>query len=85
MTRPIQIRNDEVVRDIRELAILTGRPITEAVARAIRLELERQRRRAAPEEQRREIRRIVEEFNALPQTGRMLSDDDLYGPDGLPK
>ena len=85
MTKPIQIRKDDVVRDIRELATLTHRPLTEAVATAVRTELERLRRRATPDERRREIDRIVADYAALPKTGRMLTDDDLYDDRGLPK
>ncbi len=84
---PIQIRNDEVVREIRELAELTHKPITEAVSSAVKAELVRVRRRSEREkaEQRAEIRRLVEEFNALPVVGPMLTDDDLYDEDGFPK
>ncbi|HEV2533667.1 type II toxin-antitoxin system VapB family antitoxin [Phenylobacterium sp.] len=85
MTKPIQIRNEEVARDIRELAALTRRPITEAVATAVRTELARARRRENTEDRRREIDRLLAEFRALPKTGRMLTDDDLYDESGLPK
>jgi hypothetical protein len=85
MTKPIQIRKEDVVRDIRELATLTHRPITEVVAVAVRAELERERRRATPDARRQEIDRIVAEYAALPKTGRMLTDDDLYDENGLPK
>jgi hypothetical protein len=86
MTKPIQIRNDEIVRDIRELADLTGRPITEAVGALVRSELSRLKRRAetAPERSRR-VDAIIARVRALPRTGRMLTDDDLYDEDGLPR
>ncbi len=85
MTKPVQIRKVDVVRDIRELATLTHRPITEAVATAVRTELERERRRLAPDERRKAIDRIVAEYAALPKTGRTLTDDDLYDENGLPR
>ena len=85
MTIPVQIRNEDGVRDIRELAALTRKPITEVVADAVRAELERARRASDLETRRREIRRIVNEFNSLPQAGPLLTDDDLYDQNGLPK
>jgi hypothetical protein len=85
MTMPVQIRNEDVVRDIRELAALTGKPLTEAVAEAVKSELTRARRTSDVETRRREVRRLVEEFKTLPKVGPMLTDDDLYDEDGLPK
>ncbi len=82
---PIQIRKEAVVRDIRELANLTGRPITEAVAAAVRSELERTRRLSGIEERRRAVDDIVKRFNELPRVGPILTDDDLYDEDGMPK
>jgi len=84
---PIQIRNDEVVSDIRELAALRKQALTEAVATAVRNELEREKRVSDAERERRlrAIRGVVERFNALPTVGPMLTDDDLYDPHGLPK
>ncbi|HEX5775838.1 MAG TPA: type II toxin-antitoxin system VapB family antitoxin [Caulobacteraceae bacterium] len=84
---PIQIRNDEVVREIRELADLTHKPITEAVSTAVKAELARVRRRSEKEkaEQRAAVREIVERFKALPKVGPMLTDEDLYDEDGLPR
>jgi hypothetical protein len=85
MTIPVQIRNDDVVRAIRELAALKQKPITEAVAEAVEAELERARRRSDMEARRRDVRRLVAEFNALPKVGPMLTDEDLYDQDGLPR
>ena len=85
MTIPVQIRKDEVVRDIRELAALKGKPMTEAVADAVRTELERARRCTSAEERRRDVRRLVEELHKMPRVGPPLTDDDLYDQDGLPK
>ncbi len=82
---PIQIRKEAVVRDIRELATLTGKPITEAVASAVRSELERTRRLSDIDERRRAVDEIVRQFNELPRIGPELTDDDLYDDDGMPK
>lgn len=84
---PIQIRKADVVRDIRELAELTHRPITEAVASAVRAELDRTRQATAEERERRSlaVRAIQERIRKLPIVGPLLTDDDLYDADGLPK
>lgn len=73
---PIQIRNEDVVRDIRELARLTQKPITEAVAEAVRGELSRARRVSAGEcsARLRSIEAAVEQFRRAPVVGPMLSD-----------
>jgi hypothetical protein len=85
MTRPIQIRKDDVARDIRELAALRGVGITDVVGQAVRAELEKERRRGSPEDRERAIDRILAQVRALPRTGRTLTDDDLYDEYGLPK
>ena len=85
MTTPVQIRKSDVAQDIRELAALKGKPITEAVAEAVRAELDRERRNGDIEQRRRKIREIVEEFQRLPRVGPVLTDDDLYDERGLPK
>jgi len=85
MTKPIQIKKDDVARDIRELASLQGASITDVVGRAVRAELERERRRGSPEDRDRAVDRILARFRALPKTGRTLTDDDLYDEYGLPK
>jgi len=86
MTKPIQIRSEGVVRDIRELADLTGRPITEAVGDAVRRELVRARRRALPAAEReRRIEQILARVRATPRTGEILNDSDLYDADGMPR
>lgn len=84
---PIQIRNPEVVRAIRALAEQTRQPITEAVGGAVREALKRQGSVSDAEYKRRlkAIDEIVQQFQALPIVGPMLTDDDLYDEDGLPK
>ena len=85
MTKPIQIRNDDAVREVREAAALTGLSITKVVAEGARLVAERARRVRSPEDRRREVDRLLAEFRALPKTGETLTDDDLYDEYGLPK
>lgn len=85
MTKPIQIRNEEVVRDIREAAALTNQSITDVVAEGARVVLERAKRRTSHEDRQKAIDRIIAEYRALPKTGRMLTDDDLYDEDGFPR
>jgi hypothetical protein len=84
---PIQIRNDAVVRDIRELSALIGEPITETVARAVGEKLERERRSKAlaRERQNREIDALIKRVKQLPIVGPELTDDDLYDEDGMPR
>jgi hypothetical protein len=85
MTKPVQIRNEEVVREVREAANLTGRSITEVVSEGVRLFLERERRLRTAEARAREVDRIIKEVRALPRIGPPLTDDDLYDEYGLPK
>ena len=85
MTAPVQIRKPEVVRDIRELAALTGLPITDAVADAVRAELKRARASRSIEQRRDAVDRIVRDLHRHPQVGEPLTDDDLYDEDGLPR
>jgi hypothetical protein len=84
---PIQIRNPEVVRDIRALAELKGMALTDVIADAVRRELDEARatKQASAAERLRKIDEIVRRFNALPVTGPLLTDDDLYDEAGLPK
>ena len=87
MTVPIQIRNPEVVRDIRQLAELTGETITDVVAEAVRARLadaQRQKAIALPEKVAR-IREIQNRLAALPKVGEPLTNADLYADDGLPR
>ncbi len=85
MTIPVQIRKEEVVRNIRELAALQRKPITQAVADAVMAELARARRASDAEARRRDVRRIVEQLHKLPRVGAPITDDDLYDEDGFPR
>ncbi len=87
MNGPIQIRRPEVVRNLRELAILKGKSVTDTVAEAVDGELRRLRTRAEAEVEARRaaVKATVARIQALPVVGPMPTDHDLYDPDGLPK
>jgi hypothetical protein len=87
MTKPIQIRNEDVVRDIRELAARRGIPITQTVAELARNELARHRREAPGTDRSKVIDETVARFQAAMKThgGLPLTDDDLYDGNGLPR
>lgn len=87
MNAPVQIRKPEVAERLRELARLEGKSITDLVEEMVRerdehltaaREAEIERKLAAAEE-------IVAHFQSLPIIGPLLTDDDLYDDDGLPK
>jgi antitoxin VapB len=97
-TPQLNIKDAEATRLVRELAELTGESQTEAVRNALRERLEREKaERAAKavrseEEARREferiwpeIQKIQEEVRRLGLVENMLTDDDLYDENGLPK
>jgi antitoxin VapB len=97
-TPQLNIKDAEATRLARELAELTGESQTEAVRTALRQRLEREKdereNQAARtvEEKRREvekalaeIQKIQEEVRRLGLADNMLTDDDLYDENGLPK
>ena len=86
MTAPIQIKNPDVVRDIRLLAELTRRPITDVVAEAVRERLAEAQlaRQADIKERLRKVAEIQERIAALPRIGPLLTDADFYDEDGFP-
>lgn len=87
MNAPVQIRNAAATRRMRRLAQVTRQPLTEAVDDAVRERLERVDRQSDDERElwKANIRRLVAEFHALPVVGPLLTDDDMYDEDGLPK
>lgn len=87
MNAPVQIRKAATVERLRRLAALEGKTITELVDELAR---ERDERLAATREadiERRlgQVRETVRRFQALPIVGPLLTDDDFYDKDGLPK
>jgi hypothetical protein len=87
MNAPIQIRKPRAVELIRKAAAGRGQSITDAMETLAEEDLKRQEaeRMTGIERKLAAVWKIVDEFNALPKTGEMLTDDDLYGPDGLPR
>ena len=84
---PIQIRNPDVVRDIRALADRLGLSMTEVVADAVRRRLQEELGKASDAQAaaQRRVADVLARIDALAVTGPVLTDDDLYGPDGLPR
>ena len=86
----IQIRNPDLVRDIRALAGRLGLPLTDVIADiadAIRRRLAEAVGREADAQAaaRRRVVDVLARIDALAVTGPILTDDDLYGLDGLPR
>jgi len=97
-TPQLNIKDAEATRLARELAELTGESQTEAVRKALQERLLREQAERActqmrsEEEQRREFERIWPEIQKIQEEVRrsgladnMLTDDDLYDENGLPK
>ena len=97
-TPQLNIKDAETTRLVRELAELTGESQTEAVRTSLRERLQREKAERAAHaarsaEQRRgefekalaEIQKIQEEIRRLGLAENMLTDDDLYDENGLPK
>jgi len=97
-TPQLNIKDAETTRLVRELVELTGETQTEAVRNSLRERLKRERveREAqaehTEEDRRREfervwakIRKIQERVRRRGFAANMLTDDDLYDENGLPK
>jgi len=97
-TPQLNIKDAETTRLVRELVELTGEKQTEAVRNSLRERLKRERveREAqaehTEEDRRREfervwakIRKIQERVRRRGFAANMLTDDDLYDENGLPK
>ena len=84
---PIQIRRGDIVSDVRELARLTNLPISDAVAVAVRKELDhiKTSRNAEHEARLEGALAILARMDALPQLEPWPTEDDFYDEDGLPK
>jgi hypothetical protein len=97
-TPQLNIKDAEATRLARELAKLTGESQTDAVRNALRERLEREkaerdsrdaqasaRNRREFEKTLKKIKKIQEEVRRLGLVENMLTDDDLYDENGLPK
>jgi antitoxin VapB len=85
----LSIKNRELEEVSRELARLTGKPMTEALLEGARRELKRQKSLRSMQPRPRlwdRIQEIQKEFAALPKTGSTLTDDEVLGYDefGIP-
>lgn len=82
---PINIKNAEADRLVRELADLTGETITDAVMGAIRERLEREREQRSRYRMLQQLTRIRERYRALPLEDDRPADAVLeYDERGLP-
>jgi hypothetical protein len=97
-TTQLNIKDAETTRLVRELAKMTGETKTEAVRKALRERLEREKAERAlrnargTEEKRREFERVWANIKKIQEDVRrrglvenMLTDDDLYDENGMPK
>ncbi len=83
MSAPVQIRKPEITERLRRIAAREGKSITDLVDE---LTLERDQQIEAEVERRRSaVKALLNEVDALPRIGPLLTDDDLYDEDGLPK
>lgn len=84
---PIQIRNPDVVRDIRTLAERLNLPLTDVVADAVRRRLaeEDARLNDALRDRAQRVASVLASIDALPHAGRPLTDSELYDDDGFPR
>jgi hypothetical protein len=79
----LNVKNEDVERDVRELARRTGLGVTEAIGFAVREQLNRQKRRDAID-----LKRILEIIDAAHEDGDPPVLDPsafLYDDDGLPR
>ena len=83
----IQIKKSEVTEEVRALAALTGVSITDAIGIAVKRQLEIERAKAAIKlaKRRKDVEKLLAEIRRLPVVGPVLTDDDLYDENGLPK
>ena len=80
---PLSIKNPHAEELAREVARETGESLTQAIIRALEERLERLRGRRAAPDVAREIMRVAERCQALPDLDRRPADEILgYGPDG---
>lgn len=82
----LSIKNQEADRLARELAETTGESLTEAVIRALRERLRRERGRVRGPRLKDELRAIRERCAALPVLDERAPDDVIgYDDSGLPR
>lgn len=84
----LNIKDPETVRLARELADVTGQPVTQAIRQALESELRRREEEVEATVSR--LREIAREFRQdIPEAWRGKTSkewmDDLYDADGLPR
>ena len=97
-TSQLTVKDAEAISLVRELAELTGETRTETIRKALHERLEREKAErqshatAAAQQKRRqveqalaEIKKVQDEVRRLGLAEHMLTDDDLYDENGLPK
>ena len=83
---PLNIKNPEADRLVRELTQLTGESITDAVIKAMQERLERERSRRESGVLRQELRRIRERYQSLSIHDARSAEEILgYDEAGLPR
>jgi len=87
MSRPIQITRPDVTADVRALAALTGKSLTDTIATAVRAQLaiEKVRSDSALSERKRALDAALAEIRSLPVVGPVIADQDLYDAEGMPR
>lgn len=82
---PLNIKNPEADRAVRELTELTGESITDAVITALHERLERERARRQYQLQEPALLRLRERYQSLPLLDNRPADDIIgYDGRGLP-
>ncbi len=83
----INIKSDEAHRKAKELSLLTGESLTEAVTKAIeeRLQAIRERKLKSREGIAERLLALAEEFQKYPEIDPRHPDEILYDEDGLLK
>lgn len=82
---PLNIKDPETDRLVRQLAQLTGENITDAVRKAVESRLEQERRRRGKKIDRAALRRVQKTIAALPIADDRSPDELLgYDDSGLP-
>jgi len=81
----LRVTNEQVEKNVRELAGLAGESVTEAIGRAAAERIERLRgfKRSLPKPTVEEIMALVRSYNLQPINSDLTDDEILgYGPDG---
>lgn len=77
----------EVVDHVRELARQRGSSLSDAIDAAVRAMMARDEKKpdTSSDVDMDAVNATIERFRQLPKIGPMLTDEDLYDADGLPR